>query len=206
MPDIRLKPGSPEYADQKQTCKSTTCEMPDCDEKGDHRAPKHRGLNEYYSFCTTHAREYNRAWNFFDGMADSEVQDHMHRDMYGDRPTWRYDQAGAAEDILKRQAWQTYTFSDAEAEPQKDKQQEERKRRFNGDRNSPEAEAMRIMGLEPPVTLDEIKVRYKELAKKHHPDLNRGCSESEELLKAINMSYTILKLAYEEFEKLPERG
>lgn len=203
MPRIKLKPGSPEYADSESKPQAGHCHVPDCNESGDHKAPKHRALNEYYMFCTEHARDYNRAWNFFDGMADSEVRDHMARDMYGDRPTWRYDQAGAAEDILKRQAWQTYNFS--EDEPPEHKERAERKRQFAGDRNSPEAEAMRIMGLEPPVTLAEIKVRYKELAKLHHPDLNKGSAESEELLKQINMSYTILKLAYEEFEKLPER-
>jgi DnaJ-class molecular chaperone len=58
------------------------------------------------------------------------------------------------------------------------------------------------MGLAPPVTLDGIKARYKELAKKYHPDLNAACRQSEELLKSINMAYTILKMAYGKFEKL----
>lgn len=50
-----------------------------------------------------------------------------------------------------------------------------------------------------------IKARYKELAKKHHPDLNKGSNKSEELLKEINMAYTILKVAFEKFEDLPQR-
>ena len=62
-----------------------------------------------------------------------------------------------------------------------------------------------VKGLEPPVDLSVIKARYKELAKKHHPDLNPGCDKSEDLLKKINMAYTILKLAYEDFKDLPER-
>ena len=61
------------------------------------------------------------------------------------------------------------------------------------------------MGLEPPVTLPVIKKKYKELAKKYHPDLNQNDRKAEELLKQINMAYTILKLAYEKFEDLPER-
>ena len=63
---------------------------------------------------------------------------------------------------------------------------------------------MAIMGLKPPVTLDELKTRYKTLAKKHHPDLNQGNPQSEELLKQINMAYTILKLAFEEYKRLPD--
>lgn len=199
MPRIKLKPGTPEFADAKAQTQSTTCEMPGCCNHGEHKAPKHRGLNEYYNFCLEHVRDYNKAWNFFSGMSDSEVEQHIHDALYGHRPTWRYDAKGAAEDILKRKAWQTYTFSD-EAPPK-----DEEKRRFSGNRNTPEYEALAIMGLEPPITLQGIKLRYKELAKKHHPDLNRGCDKSEELLKHINMAYTILKLAYEQFEDLPDR-
>ncbi|MCB1531464.1 MAG: J domain-containing protein [Alphaproteobacteria bacterium] len=173
--------------------------MPGCALPGLHKAPKNRALDEYYKFCVDHVRDYNKAWNFFDGMADHEVEEHMVNALYGERPTWRYDNAAATEDILKRKAWQTYHFTD-KAPPQDDK---------NGSgeygRNTPEFKAMAVMGLEPPLSLDCIRQRYKELAKKHHPDLNRGCTKSEELLKEINMAYTILKLAFENFEKLPER-
>lgn len=58
------------------------------------------------------------------------------------------------------------------------------------------------MGLEAPVTLKDIKARYKELAKKYHPDLNQNDKKAEDLLKTVNMAYTILKLSYAKFEKL----
>ena len=63
-----------------------------------------------------------------------------------------------------------------------------------------------IMGLEPPVTLPVIKTRYKELAKKYHPDLNPNDPKAEDLLKTINMAYTILKLSYAKFEQLGPRS
>lgn len=204
MPKIFLKPNSPEFAEKESGSKAQTCEMPSCGEKGEHKAPKHRGLNEYYHFCIDHVREYNKAWNFFTGMSDKEVEDHMISSMYGDRPTWRYDNGESAEDILKRKAWQTYNFTDKE--PPKDRQNGNHANGHSMDKNSPEHGAMAIMGLSPPITLDGIRKRYKHLAKKHHPDLNRGCAKSEELLKEINMAYTILKLAFEQFEKLPERS
>lgn len=204
MPKIFLKPGSPEFAEKENEAKSETCEMPGCSEKGEHKAPKNRGLNEYFYFCFEHVREYNKAWNFFTGMSDKEVENHMVSSMYGDRPTWRYDNGAAAEDILKRKAWQTYHFTDEE--PQNDfKARHQNQGRRVLDQKAPEREAMAIMGLEPPVTLDALKKRYKHLAKKHHPDLNKGCTKSEDLLKEINMAYTILKVAFEEYEKLPER-
>ena len=202
MPKIKLKPGTAEFEDTRpsQASEVKICDMPGCQREGKHRAPKDRALSEYYHFCQEHAREYNKAWNFFDGMADADVEEHMINAMYGDRPTWRYDQTAAKDDILRTKAWQAYNFTD------KGRPEDDNTHRFAGTNHSaPEIEALAIMGLEPPITLDVIKEKYKMLAKKHHPDLNKGCEKSEELLKQINMAYTILKLAYEQFEELPER-
>ena len=201
MPKIFLKPNSPEFHDGKPQSRTALCDMPGCQEQGDFRAPKDRSLSDHYWFCQEHVREYNKAWNFFEGMADSEVQDHMTNSLYGDRPTWKYGVNGTAQEELYRKAWQTYNGDD---EPPKHHQGAHQ----NGPiaQQTPEYEALAIMGLAPPVTLEEIKTRYKDLAKKHHPDLNKGCAKSEELLKQINMAYTILKLAYEKFDELPERS
>lgn len=200
MPRIQLKSNSPEYADpgEKQP-KSRRCDMPGCKTAGEHKAPKARDLSDYYWFCMDHVREYNAAWNFFSGMSDKEVEDYVVRSMHGDRPTWRYDLDGAREDILRRATWKTYRFT--EQEPPKDF----RARQADGlTRNTPEFQALALLGLEPPVDLRVIKARYRDLAKKHHPDANNGSPQSEELLKSINMAYTILKLAYEKYDALRE--
>ena len=202
MPKIVLKPNSAEYADSENVDKNVPCDMPGCSEHAEFRAPKHRGLNEYYNFCFKHVKEYNRAWNFFSGMSDSEVQSHMEKSMYGDRPTWQYASGDSAEDILRQKAQNAYYGDDSNSYEEQEKRQRYRQMPQH---STPETEALAIMGLEPPVQLDDIKKRYKELAKKHHPDLNGGCPKSEELLKQINMSYTILKLAYEEYDKLLQK-
>ena len=199
MPRIILKPNSAEYADENAKPQVRGCEMPGCAAMAEFKAPKHRALNEYYNFCLDHVREYNKAWNFFDGMAAHEVEEHIYKSHYGDRPTWKYGVEGDFAEDLRAKAWQ---FASGEDEAPRDNQ---RASSFGADKNSAEFEALAIMGLAPPVTLEAIKARYKELAKKHHPDLNQGDQKSEELLKRINMSYTILKLAYAEYEKLPER-
>jgi hypothetical protein len=195
MPRIHLKPNSAEFAEKQQKTQNSPCDMPGCSAGGAHRAPKDRGLKDYYNFCLEHVQEYNRAWDFFSGMSGREIEDHILNSLYGDRPTRRYDVEGAAEEALWQKARQTYSYKE-----------ENPKRHFDAqERNTPEFEALAIMGLEPPINLQAIKVRYKELAKKHHPDLNRGCQKSEELLKRINMAYTILKLAYEKFDGLPQQ-
>lgn len=197
MPRIKLKQNSPEFADGKPADRPKSCEMPGCGATGDHRAPRDRSLSGYYWFCLDHVREYNQAWDFFSGMNETEIENHIHNSFYGDRPTWRYglDSKDPAE-ILRHKAWQTYNYTDKEAEKESAKDGNS-----NGAPPSPEREALGIMGLQEPVTFEEIKSRYKTLAKKHHPDRNGGSQESEELLKRVNMAYTILKLAYQKYQR-----
>ena len=54
-------------------------------------------------------------------------------------------------------------------------------------------EPLAALGLSWPTTLDAVKLRYKELAKRHHPDANGGSRESEERLKTINLAYATLR-------------
>ncbi len=196
MPSIVLKHKSPEFEDLSEDVKLHSCDMPNCGNEGEHKAPKHRALNEHYRFCTDHVKEYNKAWDFFSGMSASDVQNHMNSSRYGDRPTWKYAADKDMEDELYKEAKNTYNYGAKENSS---------KHKFNGDTNTPEYEAMAIMGLSPPVTLDEIKKRYKTLAKKYHPDLNREDPNAEELLKTINMSYTILKLAFKGYQSLTDQ-
>ena len=195
MPRIQLKPQSPEFADTKKRPVTRVCDMPGCREHGEHKAPKDRGLTDHYYFCYEHVADYNKAWDFFSGMNDDEVQEHIFKSYYGDRPTWRYDVDGAREELLYRAAWKTYHNTEEEPPEAKGWQRAMHE-------NTPETEALAIFGLEPPITLDGIKKRYKELAKKHHPDLNKNDPKAEDLLKRINMAYTVLKLAHEKFAQI----
>ena len=54
-------------------------------------------------------------------------------------------------------------------------------------------EPLATLGLTWPVTLDAVKLRYKELAKRHHPDANGGDRAAEERLKTINLAYAALR-------------
>ena len=195
MPKIHLKPKSPEFADGKPASRNRACEMPGCRHHGEHRAPKDRSLSEHYWFCLDHVREYNSAWDFFSGMNPKEMEEHILKSLYGDRPTWKYGVNGEdPAEVIRKTAWRTQYFRDDD--PPKAKTAP------GLDRTSPEFEALAIFGLEPPVSMKGIKARYKELAKKHHPDLNRDDPRAEDLLKQINMAYTILKMAADKFENM----
>lgn len=204
MPKIHLKDKSPEYADSATSkTGAPECAVDGCQSEGTHRAPKARNSDEYYNFCLDHVQQYNASWNYFDGMSQAEIQQEMLKSLYGDRPTWK--QEGNPTDTLHRKAWEAYNFTDFDGgSTSSDEEQEHRRREhaFTYHRSTPEYEAMSVLNLEPPVDLDILKKRYKELAKKFHPDRNQGCEKAEEQLKQVNAAYTILKKAFEKYEKM----
>lgn len=50
----------------------------------------------------------------------------------------------------------------------------------------------RRLGLASNVSQDDIKKAYYELSKEHHPDRNKGCTESVEKFRSITEAYEIL--------------
>jgi curved DNA-binding protein len=50
----------------------------------------------------------------------------------------------------------------------------------------------KILGVEKTATQDEIKKAYRKLAKKYHPDVNKGNSSAEESFKEANEAYEVL--------------
>ena len=56
-----------------------------------------------------------------------------------------------------------------------------------------ERKALEALGLEPEVTAQEIKARFKMLVKRHHPDANGGDRSTEDRLREIIQAYNYLK-------------
>lgn len=188
MPQIVLKPNSPEYEglDRPAAPHTRLCDMPGCTEPGNHRAPKDRSLSDYYQFCTAHAQDYNAAWDFFAGMADRDIEAHIIQSLYGDRPTWRSDHYRGLEAELQRKINAARYFTEDD-EPQAQAYKTT---------GNPELDALNVLGLTAPVTLETIKARYRNLVKQYHPDSAGNDQTKEDLIKQINMAYTILKIAY----------
>lgn len=170
----------PPASDEQPTVRC--CDSPGCDAAGEYRAPKSREqLRDYYWFCLEHVRAYNSAWNYYSGMSEAEVEGQRRADTYWHRPTWPFAGDRAASEATNDPFG---LFEEEQAERQA---QEER---FNA--STPELAALAILDLSPPVTRQEIKNRYKELVKRHHPDANGGSRDAEERLKAINRAYDTL--------------
>ena len=166
------------------------CAWAGCTRIGHHKAPvSKKKLREYQYFCLDHVRIYNRAWNYYEGMSDSEVETAVRSDTVWNRPTWPMGSDNDAAAVPPEPGLNfegctdVFGFFDHESEPS----------HVAGEQLSgKERQAVLILGLELPVTEDEVKARYKALVKRHHPDANGGDKRAEERFKKINEAYEII--------------
>lgn len=173
------------------------CAVDGCDEPGEYRAPKSRLLDrgtpqDYQWLCLKHIREFNKGWNFFDGMSDDEVLKYKDEDITGHRPTWELGRRSAR----PKQDPQFDDPFDFNREAQFNEKTNTRRKKANAsDEGFIDEEhrlALATLNLKPGCTIVDIKKRRKELAKKFHPDIRGGDKQAEETLKNINQAYTHL--------------
>ena len=196
MKPVRLKPNSPEFADEKvRRPHARACDMPGCEHKAEFRAPKDRTLVDHHWFCEAHVKEYNAAWNYFSGMQERDVQKYMYESLHGMRPTRPFSDWNKTVEDLEAEI-RGFRFGQDNEKARASSQSSRKPRRK--DESTPEREALKEFGLEETLDFNVIKVRYKQLAKQLHPDINPNNPEAEDRLKRINMAYTILKIAFME--------
>ena len=201
-----LKPKSADFEDGKEEIATPDCDIPGCPFGGLHRAPKSRSLDEYYTFCTDHVVEYNKNWNYFEGMSQRDIEEHMYGAMTWDRPTWVSNlNAGLGPDYLKQRVYEGIRMDGFDMGGNFNSEDSKQKYNFRSALPAPEVEALATMNLEPPVDWAEIRKQYKMLVKKHHPDVSTNKEEDAETIKKINLAYSILRVAYQKFEKLEKR-
>jgi hypothetical protein len=165
------------------------CDWPSCPLAGDYRAPKSRQhLREFRYFCLEHVREYNRAWDFFAGMSQSEIEGYLREDVTWHRPTWPL---GTRQEQAAGWQWQDSYELFLNGEGMNGAHGASEWDHASG-RQDKAARMRAVLDLAPGVTRAELKARYKQLVKRHHPDLHGGDKRAEERLKLINEAYTYL--------------
>lgn len=166
------------------------CAHEGCPEAGDYRAPVRKpgsafaapsGPPEWQYFCLEHVREFNAKWNYFEGLDpdtvwqqetaypswDRETRAFAHNLKHGGDADFRVD------DVHSVLRWKQATAQQRAASPltREDRQ------------------ALAKLGLAETATMDEVKAKYRQLARRYHPDANKGSREHEARFTALTEAY-----------------
>jgi hypothetical protein len=195
--DIRVRPPREDEEDVHALKEGERrCEHPGCLATATSKAPKSRErLSEHYWFCQAHAGEYNRTWNFFAGMSETEIDRRRAEAATGDRPTWQFKASRFSREAASFAAGAGRGFADplgifraarrraeAESEPARHLGRLERN-------------ALADLDLSEQASGQEIRSRYTELIKRCHPDSNGGDRSAEHKLQRVLKAYKVLRQA-----------
>ena len=162
-----------------------TCSNPECKEIGLYPAPKSRdNLREYLYFCINCIRDFNKSWNYFEGLSENELEVEIRKSVTWDRPSWKFGTKNLNYDFEK--AFREF----------------ENKKSVNNKKiiDKKLEKALKILGLKPDSNLKEVKTRYKTLAKKWHPDVQNESKSKNNENKFINIT-NAYKIILESFTK-----
>ena len=160
------------------------CDFPGCGERGAFRAPMGRDREgQYFCFCLDHVRQYNAGYNYFSGMTEEDVSRWLKDALVGHRPTWALGRG--AEDGVARTASPGARFL------QRNMPAQPKAPRYG----LVAMKALTTLGLDDTADAPAIRVRYKELVKRLHPDANSGDRSNEGKLREIIQAYKHLRSA-----------
>lgn len=136
-----------------------SCYNPDCKELGLYPAPKSKeNLREYLYFCINCIREFNKSWNYFEGLNEQELEIEIRKSTTWNRPSWKFGTKNLNYDFEK--AFRQFN--------------DQKKLDENKNVSKKIKDAFNLLDLDLNSTPDEIKRRYKNLAKKWHPDVQQN--------------------------------
>jgi DnaJ domain len=170
------------------------CQHPGCSKPGTHKAPMGRNREGSYIFlCLAHVQDYNKGYNYFQGMSDKSIADFQKDSLTGHRPTWTIGvkakgngaaSAGAA-------AYDPMGLFGENGKVVKPTPEQEARARYG----KLALKALETMHLDEKATPETIRAKYKFWVKKLHPDANNGDRSREEKLQEILRAYNTLKSA-----------
>lgn len=156
-----------------------SCDHEGCKSPGEFRAPKSpKSLREYFWFCLDHIREYNKTWDFYKGMSPDQIDESRISDMTWNRPSWPLGSwRSFLESVQYMDGLDPFINMGGRPTPlPKDVQK-----------------GLKTLDLSLPITVENLKKKYKSLVKLHHPDLHAGDKLAEERFKEVNEAYQVVK-------------
>lgn len=169
------------------------CAWPGCDAPGEFRAPGavrpgFDGPGEWRWLCLDHVREFNTAYNWFDGMTPDEIA--AAQTPYGgwDRETRAFASNGADRPPKWADFADPLDAIGARFQAMKPQERKDGKLLSEGDRRH-----LRTLGLEIDADRTMLRQRYSELVRRYHPDRNGGDRSHEKALGEVIAAYAALK-------------
>ncbi len=178
-----IKKTKKDFAPQRPAHQAQACHVPGCNAPGEYKAPVSRdNLNHYTWFCLDHIREHNQRWDYFSGMDRNEIEDFLKDSVTGHRPTWtRESQVNQQYSKLQDAIYEFLNMGAKRPE-----------RKVSPALPAKTRKALATLDMEYPYEAKALKLQYRALVKKHHPDVNKGNKQSEELFKQITAAYHYL--------------
>ena len=163
------------------------CEWINCSEVGKFKAPIERDNSKNFKWlCEEHIKQFNKSWNYFEGMSQLEIENFIKSDLTWHRPTQKFSSSDNFFSILWNNA-----LSDKFNIFQDEKSVNILKTRKFSEKDK---DAFIIMGLEFNADWSTVQKKFKTLVKKLHPDRNSGNKQFEDKLKKVTLAYSHLKM------------
>jgi len=161
------------------------CEWQNCNELGQFKAPAEKDNSKNFRwFCEEHVKQFNKKWDYFDGMSQNEIENFLKSDLTWHRPTQKF----GSNDNFFNVLWNN-TLNDKFKIFNNENPHNVNNRNFC----EKDKDAFRIMDLKLGDDWLTIQKKFKFLVKKFHPDRNSGNKKFEDKLKKITMAYSHLK-------------
>ena len=168
------------------------CDWKNCSKYGDYKAPVEKDNSKIYRWlCIDHIKEFNKSWDYFNGMSEDQIFNFIKSDMTWHKPTQSFGSSDNFFNIL----WNDALSS--EKDHFKNKLYKENNIKLKNFNNK-DIDAFKTLELEIGTIWPKIQNKFKILVKKFHPDMNSGNKIYENKLKNITLAYSQLKLTYKE--------
>ena len=165
------------------------CDWNNCSEIADYKAPVEKDNSKNYRMlCLNHVKEFNKNWNYFSGMSDTQICEFIKSDSTWHKPTQSFGSSDNFFNIL----WNNVLKDDANKKDLQDKINNINKFKFTQN----DLRAFNILGISVGIKWEKIQQKFKKLVKKLHPDMNFGIKKYEDKLKVVTLAYTQLKNTY----------
>jgi hypothetical protein len=168
------------------------CEFPGCCAAAHHPAPKKDTVSRredpttWHWFCLDHVRDYNAQWNYYAHMDEAEILQEWKKDITWHRPSWPLGSRAANFTRIRKTGPEAFYVDDPfglftdRPHPQ--------------DRHytSVEREALKTLGIQPPLDAIRLQAAYRHMVKQHHPDVSSH-PQAQDIICKINGAYQLLK-------------